>query len=139
MSKTRKYIRFALSGFMTVWLSGIVFLVCCVAITSTEKNHCPLAKASASAHCEKGKADTAPFLHKSPDGSVFNCCGFIPAVFDKARKLQTNDPVLATKPAPIADRVDFLPSHSTPRQSPIYSGLVVQKNRTYLKNRILRI
>ena len=124
---------------MTIWLSGIVFLVCCVATASaTEKEHCPLAKMS-QAHCKKSSAVGEAFLQKTPAGAAFSCCGFLPAVFDKARKLQNNEPEVGAPLVAVAATIQPRPARLPVRHTPTYRSVVVRKNTTYLKNLTFRI
>src|SRR5687767_8734721 len=86
--KSRKII----SSLLVVWLSGFVFLFCCGAMeTRANEEFCPLAKAKS--HCnksEKSKTDDSAILLEQSDNKKYDCCGFLPAVFDKARKIEKN-------------------------------------------------
>ncbi len=88
-SKFKHYIRVTLAGFMSVWLSGVVFLFCCqgTAAAAIEADHCPMAKMSS--HCDKAKQQTsnADFFERAAPACV-DCCAFLPAVFDKTRKVE---------------------------------------------------
>ncbi len=92
------------AGFMALWLSGALFLICCVDMRGQafEAEFPPLAKPAAS-HCDKARKndDTSP-RHATParDTSV-DCCGFLSAVFDKSRKVEKGQKiaVLAQEPA----------------------------------------
>ena len=79
--KTRKIT----SSLLVVWLSGFVLLFCCAAMeTRAEAEFCPLAKAKR--HCDKAQNDEPTFAKDST--SKFDCFGFLPAVFDKTRKIE---------------------------------------------------
>ncbi|HEX8637580.1 MAG TPA: hypothetical protein VF692_05925 [Pyrinomonadaceae bacterium] len=76
------------SSLLVVWLSGFVLLFCCAATEArTEAEFCPLAKAKS--HCDKtNKAKTGEPSFSNNSGLKINCCGFLPAVFDKTRKIE---------------------------------------------------
>ena len=82
--KTRKIT----SSLLVVWLSGFVLLFCCAAMeTRAETEFCPLAKAKS--HCDKtDKAKTGEPTLANVLTSNLDCCGFLPAVFDKTRKIE---------------------------------------------------
>src|SRR4051812_44507554 len=81
------------AAFMALWLSGFVFLFCCGPTKAAveETKSCPLAKQAH--HC-----DTANQQNEVSDtvsraqGVCVDCCGFLPAVFDKARKVDQPQP-----------------------------------------------
>ena len=84
----KKYLHRSLAGVMAVWLSGVVFLLCCqtTAAAMPDGDSCPMAKMSS--HCDKMKqqnADSAVF--EAPPVNCLNC-GFLPVVFDKTRKIE---------------------------------------------------
>lgn len=85
----KKYIRISLAGFMSVWLSGVVFLFCCqgTAAAAVDSDHCPMAKMSS--NCDKAKQQNskADFVESTVPACV-DCCAFLPAVFDKTRKVE---------------------------------------------------
>src|SRR5688500_5529333 len=84
--RTRK----ATAGLLAVWLSGFVLLFCCGAMKARAGTEsCPLAKAKS--HCDKtNKAEPNAPVFSADSGLRFDCCGFLPAVFDKARKIEKN-------------------------------------------------
>jgi hypothetical protein len=68
-----------------------------------------------------------------------DCCGFLPAVFDKNRKLERDQKQSA--PAPQVVAVQFDPPKTfdyTPRLAAIYSRVSYQKDLS-LKNCVFRI
>lgn len=87
------------TGFMAVWLSGVIFLLCCSTMSgkAMDAEFCPLAKMSA--HCDKSKASNsaAAFVEDTEKNKV-DCCAFLPAVFDKARKVERNQQPAVTTP-----------------------------------------
>jgi len=93
-SKTlKKYIRISLAGLMSVWLSGVVFLFCCERINANtgEAESCPLAKMSLD---DCPIADAA--VIKTVQENCVDCCGFLPVVFDKNRKIEQNEKQITT-------------------------------------------
>ena len=125
---------------MSVWLSGIVFLFCCETMNAatSEADSCPLAKMSA--HCDKTeKANTASVLVAGTQSDRVDCCGFLPAVFDKNRKLERDQKLSAPTPQLIA--VQFDPPKTfdcTPRLAAVYSHVSYQKDLS-IKNCVFRI
>jgi len=140
-SKTlKRYIRLSLAGFMSVWLSGVVFLLCCEKMSAamSEADSCPLAKMSA--HCDKTeKTNAASVLVAGTQSDRVDCCGFLPAVFDKNRKLERDQKQSAPTPQVVA--VQFDPPKIfdyTPRLAAIYLRVSYQKDLS-LKNCVFRI
>lgn len=128
------------AGFLAVWLSGIVFLLCCAtpAVKAVETESCPLAKKG---HCKKSDGDkkSLRFGNFGSGETGFDCCGFLPRVFDKVRKIEKAERIVAfpvrIKPTPqlfgfIKLQPVAFPSYRPPPQN--LSG-------TYLKNRVFRI
>lgn len=129
------------AGLLAVWMSGIVFLLCCGAMPeakAAEVESCPLAKKG---HCAKSAGDenAVQFVSFQNADSVFDCCGFLPQVFDKARKIERNQ---LTADVPVKPEI----------KSPLLVSIKVQPNAffayrprplnrsgTYLKNQVFRI
>lgn len=136
------------AGLLAVWMSGIVFLLCCGAMPkaareSAEMESCPLAKAG---HCHKSSSVNTPidgnalrFEANRNDDSTFECCGFLPRFFDKVRKGE-NIQLVAVLPAR---------AESTPATFAFvriksnaffgYRPRPLNRSGTYLKNRVFRI
>jgi len=128
------------AAFMALWLSGFVFLFCCGPTKAAveETKSCPLAKQAH--HC-----DTANDQNEASDtvsraqGVCVDCCGFLPAVFDKARKVdQPQPPVTAPESVLVAARL------VTPRPIRIataftYSTRFSDKSRTFISTQVFRI
>ncbi len=119
-----------LAGTMAVWLSGFVFLLCCVAMINGPIDSAAGHADAATEHCEKAKAAET----SEPNGSniestetdCLDCCPFFAAaVFDKDRRLERFErtalvpdnriavrfePVMvAEKPSPLAERRPYKP------------------------------
>jgi len=128
------------AAFMALWLSGFVFLFCCGPTKAAleETKSCPLAKQAH--HC-----DTANDQNKSSDtvsraqGVCVDCCGFLPAVFDKARKVdQPQPPVTAPERVVVATRLlTPRPLRSTTEFT--YSTRLSDKSRTFISTQVFRI
>jgi len=87
MKHFRKVSHRSLAGFLMVWLSGVVFLFCCEMPTeAAEGDFCPLSKAES--HCDKTADEYTLLAVSERSNSAFDCCGFLPVVFDKTRKLE---------------------------------------------------
>ncbi|MEO8572904.1 MAG: hypothetical protein ABI481_02960 [Pyrinomonadaceae bacterium] len=141
MKQLRKNARKALAALMSVWLSGVVFLFACsmpMAISAAE--HCPRTK-PASGHCNKtGNANTASQLVSNSGPQALSCCGFMPAVFDKTRKVERE--VHASQPAakPAIPQLRLGPvSPRSPGTTRFYSSFSVVQNKIFIKHGVLRI
>ena len=96
-----------IAGFMTLWLSGVVFLLCCETLNARglSMHDCPQAKALN--HCKKGRGGKPPAsLSADLKSEAINCCGFLPVIFDKARKVPPTEQTAA--PASIPQSVPAL-------------------------------
>jgi hypothetical protein len=86
MISYRNILHRSLAGFMAFWLSGVVFLFCCPEMaTAAEPDSCPLMKMSS--HCDKASQQTASDSFEGVRPACFECCAFLPIVFDKSRKI----------------------------------------------------
>src|SRR6185503_10406274 len=76
-----------IAGFLTLWLSGVLFLFCGQMSAMEPAEFCPFGKGKS--HCDKAKAENdSPLVSKESSGQKLDCCGFLPAVFDKNRKVE---------------------------------------------------
>lgn len=129
-----KLIRKPLAAFMSIWLSGLVFLLCCTTLNAKAPAHCPLEK---SGHCKKGAS--APQFSEASHGSM-DCCSFLPVLFDKARKVETSEraatPAIAEAIVP-ARRIFVF---STARIEPIvFRDVGKPPAKLFIRNRVFRI
>ena len=137
----KKYIRISLAGFMSVWLSGVVFLFCCEKINgkTSEVEFCPLAKMS-SDDCPMAKEQNADAeVVETAQEDCVGCCAFLPVVFDKTRKIEQNQKQIATPANVVA--VQFNPPGTvnfSPKPFVIYSRINYQ-NDLLVKNCVFRI
>lgn len=129
-----------LAGFMALWLSGFIFLFCCSTLNAKtmEKESCPLAKMSK--HCDKAKnANQNVPVVESTDESSFDCCGFLPVVFDKSRKIEQDQKQIAMTPKVIV--VKFIlprPANISPTFT-AFQSRVPNRHGTFMKNCVFRI
>jgi hypothetical protein len=142
VSNTRKqFARNALAGFLVFWLSGVLFLVCCgtTKTQAAEMQFCPLA-AKGKSHCHKTKSvSDLPNVSALTETQNFDCCGFLPAVFDKTRKIEKTqhaaklvDKVKIDSPKFIFDGKDF-------ESFAYYQPFVSNQTKIFIKNCIFRI
>jgi hypothetical protein len=129
-----------IASVLVIWLSGVVLLFCCenMKAQAAEADSCPLAKTS---HCDKqaGVADNPDAARFQTESHAFDCCGFLPKVFDKARKIEKNPQVaLATTTAKI-DAPKFSFVVETRKAPQVYRAPVHNRGGTYLKNCVFRI
>ncbi len=129
-----------LAGFMAIWLSGVIFLLCCHVqnTIAAGMDSCPLVKLGA--HCDKAEKekDSEKVTNQSSDTGM-DCCAFIPVLFDKTRTRDGNQQIAVmapsttvVKPRLVTIRTNFAPAYS-------HLSTVLTKNDTFLKNRTFRI
>ncbi|HEY0656948.1 MAG TPA: hypothetical protein VGD05_00660 [Pyrinomonadaceae bacterium] len=132
------------SSLLVVWLSGFVLLFCCGAMEVQAKtDFCPLAKAKS--HCDKSKetkkadtGDSAIYLNKS-ENEKFDCCGFLPAVFDKARKVEKNPQTANVAGKVKVERPRFFLVANSFEIAEIYHAPILYQEKTFIKNCVFRI
>ena len=137
----KKYIRVSLAGLMSVWLSGVVFLFCCEKINAKtgETEFCPLAKMSPVDCPSAGKQNADAEVVETAQEDCAGCCSFLPIVFDKTRKIEQNQKLIATPANVVA--VQFNPPATVnyqPKLTAIYSRVTYQ-NDLSVKNCVFRI
>jgi hypothetical protein len=133
--KTRK----ATAGLLALWLSGFVLLFCCGAMEArAETEFCPLAKAKS--HCDKtnaAKTDVPSFSAHS--GLRFDCCGFLPAVFDKARKIEKNQQTANIAEQLKIERPVFSFVRKDSASANFYRPPPFPRKKIFIVNRVFRI
>jgi hypothetical protein len=121
-------------------LSGVVFLLCCEMPIAQASNveSCPLAKTQ---HCSKRSSievntDFALLQTRQP---AFDCCSFLSLVFDKARKIEKTQKIVAIQTNVKA----FQPVFSivnrqilTPKN---FHSFIVSQENIHIKNCVFRI
>lgn len=130
-----KIARKGIAGVMAVWLSGVVFLFCChTTQAAAAVASCPMRAAH---HCDgdRTKADS----NVVTTGSC-SCveCGYLPVVFDKARKLEAPQKHIPTPvPAPVAG-IPFIASVPITPRAPAPRQHVRDKSRTFISTQVFR-
>ncbi len=129
-----------IAGLLTVWLSGVVFLFCCETskANASETESCPLSKTN---HCNKKSTNETVSLTISfqAENHTIDCCRFSSQVFDKARKLETNQPtaeVSSIVKTPAAKFFFVERKFSSPK---VYHPLILNRGSAYLENCVFRI
>lgn len=131
LQKTRKIT----SSLLVVWLSGFVLLFCCAAMEArAETEFCPLAKAKS--HCDKAKTGAPTFSNDS--ASKFGCCGFLPAVFDKARKIEKTSQIDSVHQVKI-DSPRFSSVEKRFAAAGFYRPPEFDRKKIFIKNCVFRI
>lgn len=129
------------AGFMSLWLSGFVFLFCCEDMRAAEMDaaSCPLMKASS--HCDHAskQANTGDSMVGTKPACV-ECCAFLPVVFDKSRKVDPVQKQIVVPQTAVA-AIKFSYPESRPGVPPASSlaGRVPDRHGTFLKNCVFRI
>ena len=133
------------AGLLAVWMSGVVFLFCCgmPKAQAAEIESCPLAKAS---HCRKSASDTSPKDEEAlrvetfqSGGLAFNCCGFLPQVFDKAKKAEQSLQIADAPKRAIIEPPALVFIKIEPDTFTVYRPRPLNRSGTYLRNRVFRI
>jgi hypothetical protein len=130
-----------LAGFLALWLSGVVFILCCHLQNEyvAKRDSCPLVKLGA--HCDKGqeKAKQPEIITRQNDDQEMDCCAFIPAFFDKTRTNDNYQQVAAAAPTAISAPSIVLITRQVIAAPRVYNSPPLLKNDTFLKNRTFRI
>ena len=127
------------AGFMAIWLSGAVFLLCCERINGAADSVeiCPLAKKSA--HCDKAKKVDPMAATVSTGFNAVGCCDFLPAIFDKVRKIErTQKQVAITPEVIIAPAYKFVAVDHIPHLTAFRSRSEAN-SKLFIQNCALRI
>lgn len=140
LKRLKSTIHKTLGGFMAVWLSGVVFLLCCHVqnTRAADMESCPLIKLGA--HCDKGeKEKNSEKVEKQSNGQEMDCCAFIPALFDKTRRIDNNQQMAAIAPvlSVFPPKLVLVTANFAAARSYLPTALL--KNKTFLKNRTFRI
>ena len=129
----------ALVGTMAVWLSGIVFLLCCetLNVRAAEPEFCPLAKVLE--HCDKADKNKDSQVVSNQSEQGMDCCAFLPMFFDTTRAIQANQQVAAVAPTAVVEVPRLLSVQANFASTSSYRSTVLLRNNTFLKNRTFRI
>lgn len=134
----KKIMHKTLAGSMALWLSGVVFLFCCETLNarSMTTESCPLAKMSE--HCDKAKQANNPSVSLTNETSM-DCCGFLPIVFDKSRKIDQVQKQAAVAPAMIAVKFTLPAIHGDSHSFDAFTSRIPDRHGTFIKNCVFRI
>lgn len=127
------------SGLLAVWLSGFVFLFCCgtMPFKAAETDFCPLAKYGG--HCDKSnQAGDAPTFSSESD-TKFNCCEFIPKVFNKFRNLENTQKAVQPADKLKIERPQFVAVQSHFEPARTFHQPVFPPEKIHIKNCVFRI
>lgn len=141
MRTKRNILQRSLAGFMAVWLSGVVFLFCCpqVKAAAEEADSCPLIKMGS--HCDKaaGQNSSNNSIERTTT-PCFECCAFLPLVFDKSRKIDTvQKQVLVSVEVVVASKFEFAKISARPVPSSRFITRIADRGESYLVHRSFRI
>lgn len=127
------------AGFMAVWLSGFVFLFCCQNMrAAAEAEFCPMAKMGHCDHAQKADPNAASFEKTQP--VCVDCCAFLPAVFDKTRKVEPAQKHLAQATLPkIAIAFNAPVVEHIPTIAALSNEFVANGRSTHLRHCVFRI
>lgn len=122
---------------LVFWMSGVLFLFCCETTEASKIESCPLAKKS---HCLKQTSSESVSQFASVQGAeTLNCCRFLPQIFAQSANIEKNQKVFSIATAAKVLQPKFLilvGEFSAPKE---FQSVVINRQATYLKNRVFRI
>ncbi|MBK6587793.1 MAG: hypothetical protein IPG22_05690 [Acidobacteria bacterium] len=126
------------AGFMALWLSGFVFLFCCETLNgqSMDMESCPLAKMSE--HSDKAKQANSPVIGLTDESSM-DCCGFLPIVFDKSRKINQTEKQIAPALTVVAIKFTLPTVTKITTSFPAFHKRTPDRHGTFIRNCVFRI
>ncbi len=140
-SFSRQIVNQTVSGLLIFWLSGLLLLFCCEMpqAQAAETETCPLAKTNHCAKQAQSENAAADFASIEADSRMLDCCRFLPNIFDKARKVESNQQtaVMPAKIRIVAARLSI--AKASFNTSKFYQPFILNRGETYLKNQIFRI
>jgi hypothetical protein len=137
---SQRSIKQTVAGSLIIWLSGIVFLLCCEMPRAQLSNveSCPLAKTE---HCSKqsGVEINSDFALLQTTQPAFDCCNFLSLVFDKARKIEKTQKIVAAQTGvKVFQHVFSVVNRQFPAQKNFHS-FVINRENIHIKNCVFRI
>lgn len=130
----------SIAGFMAVWFSGALFLLCCANMDAraSEKQSCPLAKKSS--HCDKAKRDaSATRFTGTSSARLVDCCGFLPAIFDKNSKIEPVQEPIAGPTGTVVPTVVRTPLLSYSSSPAAFPARLDDRQGVFILNCVFRI
>jgi hypothetical protein len=138
MKQFRKNCRKTLAGFMSLWLSGVALLLFCqLPARAAGSDFCPLARAS-KGHCDHAAKTTKSKLISQRTSEAFDCCGFIPAMFDKTRKVERHKQPADIGEKPVPFRLKIRPVRRDWPKA-VQASFQGVPGRIFIKHHALRI
>lgn len=140
-AKFKKHATASIAALMVFWLSGVLFLFCCgtMPAQSADQEFCPLAVKGQS-HCDKMKKDGgAPTFSSVSSDPRLDCCGFLPAVFDKTRKIEQSEQIAHSAAKMKVDLQKFSFVENDVQIAANYRSPLLKHHKIYIKNCIFRI
>lgn len=129
-----------IAGLLAVWLSGVVFLFCCESskAKNSETESCPLSKTS---HCNKKSTEetVSQLALLQTENQTFDCCRFPSQVFDKARKIETNQQTAEVSSIFKLPTAKFFFAEQKFSSPKVYHPLILNRRSTHLINCVFRI
>lgn len=139
----KTFARKTLAGFMALWLSGFVFLFCAIAMYGEPVNAESASMDGMSEHCKKAmaarSANNASDVVERAAGDNVDCCGFLPAAFDRNRKLERSEKAQVVSTQPTAVRFDAAPVVNQRPTFVRFTPHIPDRQYTFIKNRVFRI
>lgn len=137
---SQRSIKQTVAGSLIIWLSGVVFLLCCEMPRTQASNveSCPLAKAQ---HCSKQSSIeiNSDFALLQATQPAFDCCNFLSLVFDKARKIEKTQKIVAAQTnAKVFQSVFSVVNRQFPAPKNFHS-FVIKRENIHIKNCVFRI
>lgn len=137
---SQRSIKQIVAGSLIIWLSGVVFLLCCEMPGAQASNveSCPLAKTQ---HCSKQSSVevNSDFALLQTSQPAFDCCNFLSLVFDKARKIEKTQKIVAAQTnVKVFQPVFSVISHQFPAPKNFHS-FVTNRENIHIKNCVFRI
>jgi hypothetical protein len=137
---SQRSIKQTVAGSLIIWLSGVVFLLCCEmpAAQASNVESCPLAKTQ---HCSKQSSVevNSNFVLLQTGQPVFDCCNFLSLVFDKARKIEKTQKIVAAQTnAKLFQLVFSVVNRQFPAPKNFHS-FVINRENIHIKNCVFRI
>jgi len=124
------------AAMLAVWLSGIVLFLCCERLNAAgEATICPMAKTSH--HCDRANDLAGSPAIKTDDTPCIAC--FLPAVFDKVRKVEFVQKQIAVTAKPVRNYLPEITAGFDLASAISIRSFSLDRHGTYLRNRVLRI
>lgn len=139
----KTFARKTLAGFMAVWLSGFLFLLCCAVVPGGPIDAVSNSLDSMSEHCKKAmaarSAKVSGDVFELSGTDSFACCGFLPTVFDKNRKIDRIDQLEIVSSQRLSVRFDVTHIAVRPSTTVRARPFIPDRQYSFIKNQVFRI